>query len=58
MMVMAKDYIEHHLEHIESIKTKIDFFSTSLKKEKIKYYQLMNKIPELYEIVYHEKMLE
>ena len=57
-MVMAKDYIEHHLEHIESIKTKIDFFSTSLKKEKIKYYQLMNKIPELYEIVYHEKMLE
>ena len=58
LSISAKDYIEHHLEHIEHIKTKIDFFSKSLKSEKIKYYELMNKIPDLYENVYHEKMLE
>lgn len=58
LSIPAKDYIEHHLEHIECIKSKIDFFSKSLKSEKTKYYKLMNQIPELYENVYHEKMLE
>ena len=42
----------------KSIKTKMEFFKEALKSEKIKYYSLMEKIPELYESVYHERMLE
>lgn len=56
--IKAKDYIEHYLEHIETIKTKMEFFKESLKSEKLKYYHLMEKIPELYESVYNERMLE
>lgn len=56
--IKAKDYIEHYLEHIEIIKTRIEFFKESLKIEKLKYYYLMEKIPELYESVYNETMLE
>lgn len=56
--ITAKEYIEHYLEHVENIKTRVEFFKESLKTEKSKYYYLMEKIPELYESVYNETMLE
>lgn len=56
--IKAKDIINHYVEHVDKVKKRMELSHEILRESKRKYQRLMKYLPELYELIYKEQILE